>query len=89
VFKTYRYLLDPHGAVAFDALQRYQQANPKEKGIILETAHPIKFLDVVEPVIGETIPVPPSIAGILSKEKSAIQIGNDYAALKDYLVSGR
>jgi threonine synthase len=86
VYQKQHYLLDPHGAVGFDALQRYQQTHPGEKGIILETAHPIKFLDVVEPVIGETIPVPPLIAGTLSKEKAATLITNEYAALKNYLL---
>lgn len=88
VYKEYNYLLDPHGAVGYDALQRYQQAHPAEKGIVLETAHPIKFLDVVEPVIGETIPVPAAIADTLKKEKAATLITNEYAALKNYLLLG-
>ncbi|ULQ54764.1 threonine synthase [Flavihumibacter fluvii] len=88
VYQQYHYLLDPHGAVGYDALQRYQQDHPADKGIVLETAHPIKFLDVVEPVIGEAIPVPPSIAGTLKKEKAATLIANEYAALKDYLLKG-
>lgn len=88
VYKEYNYLLDPHGAVGFDALQRYQQGHPAEKGIVLETAHPIKFLDVVEPVIGETIPVPAAIADTLKKEKAATLIANEYAALKNYLLLG-
>ncbi len=88
VYKEYNYLLDPHGAVGYDALQWYQQMHPAEKGIILETAHPIKFLDVVEPVIGETIPVPAAIADTLKKEKAATLITNEYAALKNYLLLG-
>lgn len=86
VYKEYNYLLDPHGAVGYDALQRYQQMFPSEKGIVLETAHPIKFLDVVEPVIGETIPIPAAIAETLKKEKAATLITNEYAALKNYLL---
>ena len=85
VYRKYGYLLDPHGAVGYDALQHYLQSHPGEKGIILETAHPIKFLDVVEPVINETIPVPASICETLKKEKAAKRIGNRYEELKAYL----
>lgn len=87
VDQKFNYLLDPHGAVGYDALQRYQEEYPAQKGIILETAHPIKFLDVVEPVIGRKIPIPESIAASLLKEKAATQISNEYGALRDFLVS--
>lgn len=58
VKKKYKYLTDPHGAVAYAALKKYLEEHPGEKAIFLETAHPIKFYDVVEPLIRETIPSP-------------------------------
>lgn len=85
VYQTDRYLLDPHGAVGYDAVQRYLESHFGERGIVLETAHPIKFLDVVEPIINESIPVPASICETLKKEKVARKIGNTYEELKAYL----
>lgn len=79
------YLTDPHGAVACLALQDYLKEHPHQKGIFLETAHPVKFYDVVEPVTGETVPVPSSIQNILQQPKNSIQIDADYALLKEYL----
>ncbi len=48
VYKESGYTLDPHGAVAYLALDKYLQQHPQEKGFILETAHPVKFPDAVE-----------------------------------------
>ncbi len=80
------YLLDPHGAVGYLALQRYLTEHPGQSGIFLETAHPVKFYDVVEPVINETIPVPPSIQQILPLPKYSTKIDADYNILKEYLM---
>lgn len=87
IFKEDDYLLDPHGAVGYDALDAWIRENPADKGIFLETAHPIKFLDVVEPVIGESIPVPAGIKSTLEKQKVATLIPNDYDALASFLLS--
>src|SRR4051812_47482733 len=58
VYSEYGYLVDPHGAVGFLALERWLQENPDQKGFFLETAHPVKFYDVVEPVIKEKVELP-------------------------------
>ncbi|RYG03318.1 MAG: pyridoxal-phosphate dependent enzyme, partial [Chitinophagaceae bacterium] len=81
------YLLDPHGAVGYLALQRYLATHPDDAGIILETAHPVKFFDVVEPVIGEKIPHPEAIKKIAGLEKKSTVIGGEYAHLKEFLLS--
>lgn len=86
MYQQHAYLPDPHGAVGFDALADWIRQHPGQKGIVLETAHPIKFLDVVEPVIGQPVPVPASIEETLTKTKNATQIAADYSKLKDYLV---
>ena len=80
------YLLDPHGAVGYLALQRYLAAHPGESGIFLETAHPVKFYDVVEPVIKEKVAVPPAIQQILPLQKHSIKIDAEYDLLKEYLL---
>lgn len=80
------YLLDPHGAVGYLALQRYQQNHLGKKGMFLETAHPVKFYDVVEPVINETVPIPEAIQQILPLTKHSVQIGAEYNLLKEFLL---
>ena len=79
------YLPDPHGAVGYLSLERYLKQQHDQKGIFLETAHPVKFYDVVEPVTGEKVPVPPAIESLLQLPKQSIQIEAVYAALKEYL----
>ncbi|MEJ7739936.1 MAG: threonine synthase [Chitinophagaceae bacterium] len=86
LYKRKGYLLDPHGAVAYSALGQYQQGYPGKKGIFLETAHPVKFYDVVEPVINEQVPMPDAIKGLLNQPKKSIRINVDYKELKNYLL---
>lgn len=86
VYKKYNYLCDPHGAVAYRALEDYLNAHPGDKGIFLETAHPVKFYDVVEPIINETVPVPESIQQQLQLEKKSIKIKAGAASLKEFLI---
>ena len=86
-FNQHKYLLDPHGAVAFAALKKYLQQHTLEKGIILETAHPVKFYDVVEPIIGQQIVRPESVQTILLKKKESIKMKPDYTEFKAFLLS--
>jgi threonine synthase len=81
------YLPDPHGAVGFLALEKYLATHPGEKGIFLETAHPVKFYDTVEPVIGEKITLPLAVAPLLNKQKQSKKITARYEELKDFLLS--
>ena len=85
VFNQHKYLCDPHGAVAYYALEQYLKNNPAAKGIFLETAHPVKFYDVVELVINEKIEIPDAIKNILEKEKKSRVIAPSFAALKEIL----
>jgi threonine synthase len=87
VYQTEGYLLDPHGAVGYLALQQYLQNNPAEKGIVLETAHPVKFYDVVEPVIGEAVPIPVTVQQQLLLEKKSTKIAAEVDLLKEFLLS--
>ncbi|GAB2460879.1 threonine synthase [Hymenobacter qilianensis] len=80
------YLLDPHGAVAFKALEDYLADHPTDQGIFLETAHPVKFPEVVEPVIGRMVPVPEAVQGLLSRTKHSILLEPEYAALQEFLL---
>jgi threonine synthase len=87
VFEKESYLLDPHGAVAWCALKKYLKQHPEGKGILLETAHPVKFYDVVEPVIEQKIPIPENIKSILNKEKESVLMQPDFEKLKEYLLN--
>ncbi len=58
VYEKTNYLLDPHGAVGYAALKKYLEQYPGNRGIFLETAHPVKFYDVVEAIIEQSIPIP-------------------------------
>lgn len=85
LYKNFDYIADPHGAVGYLGLKKHTL--PKDAiGIFLETAHPVKFLDVVEPVIEKTIDYPPQIKGVIDKTKKATFIRN-YEELKSFLIS--
>ena len=86
VKQAFNYLLDPHGAVGYLALDKYLNEHPNQKGFFIETAHPVKFYDVVEPVIEEKISLPASVKEIMNKEKYAIKIKADYSLLKEFLL---
>ena len=87
VYQEEGYLLDPHGAVGFLALHQYLQNHPAEKGIVLETAHPVKFYDVVEPVIGQAVTKPASVQKQLLLEKKSTKITASADLLKAFLLS--
>jgi len=87
VYTNYQYLPDPHGAVGYIALRNYLAANPGTKGMFLETAHPVKFYDVVEPIIHQKVPVPASVAAILDNKKQATRMGTGYTDFKEYLMA--
>jgi threonine synthase len=87
VYEKQNYLLDPHGAVGFIALDNYLQQNINDRGIIIETAHPVKFFNVVEPVINDKVPVPAMVELQLKLEKRSTVMQNDYQSLKNYLMS--
>jgi threonine synthase len=83
VYRQHGYLLDPHGAIAWLGLHQTLQAG--ERGVFLATAHPAKFREVVEPAIGETIPLPPVLAEAIKRPRHAERLPVDYAELKSLL----
>ena len=87
VFEKYNYIIDPHGAVGYLALKEYLSKSPDSLGIILETAHPSKFLDVVEPVINKSVQIPERLATLANKEKQATFLENQYDLFKGWLLA--
>jgi|SRR6476661_1237187 len=86
VWAEHSYLLDPHGAVAYTALQRYQAEHPESQGLFLATAHPVKFPDVVERITGQPIPLPATVQHLQGRPKRSIPLAVDYEALKAVLM---
>lgn len=82
--EKHNYIADPHGAVGYLGLKKYG-IDTNNFGIFLETAHPVKFLNVVEPIINETIELPKQIKEVIDKEKVSIKIAT-YSALKQILL---
>jgi threonine synthase len=87
VYGDNNYLLDPHGAVAFNALSLYLEKHPEEKGYFLETAHPVKFYDVVEPLIGQQLIWPEGLEQLRYKKMEKISMKANGKDLKDFLLS--
>jgi threonine synthase len=85
VFEKENYLLDPHGAVAYISLKEYLSNHPTQLGYFLETAHPVKFYDVVEPVINSKIEIPDAVKKLFSKKKTSVKMKPEYALLKEFL----
>ena len=85
IYKNSNYVADPHGAVGYLGLQKYGLSE-NEIGIFLETAHPVKFLDIVEETLPVKVDIPPQIEKVMHKEKVAKKIGT-YEDLKTHLNS--
>ena len=89
VYQKFDYTMCPHTAVAYLGLTAWLKNNQTPvTGVLLSTAHPAKFTDVVTPVIGTEIELPPALAGAYQKEKIAVPLSNRFEDLKSYLLSG-
>jgi threonine synthase len=84
IFTNTGYIAEPHGAVGHLGLKNEMHKQPNSIGLFLETAHPIKFLDIVEPILNVKLPIPKQIESVLGKEKVSIKI-KSYEDLKDFL----
>ena len=84
VYSQYKYIIDPHGAVGYLALKEYQKSN-NCIGIILETAHPSKFIKDVEKILETKIEVPVRLEVLRKKRKKAVKMGTQFQAFKEWL----
>ena len=85
VYLEHGYVLDPHSAIAWLALQDRLVDQPDARGVFLATAHPAKFREVVEPAIGRSIELPRALADAISRPRHSISMPADYNALEDFL----
>ncbi len=88
VYKQDGYVLDPHGAVAWLGLQDFlRQFSGQSNAVFLETAHPAKFIDVVEETLQFQLQIPDSLEKLKNKEKRAFLMQPDFLLFKDFLNS--
>ena len=83
---TYDYVADPHGAIGFAAVQNYQSTHSDYVGVYLETAHPAKFLNVMDDVLTEPIEIPERLKILASKQKVAKLLPSEFESVKTWLL---
>ena len=84
IYRNSGYVADPHGAVGYLGLKKHG-LQENEFGVFLETAHPVKFLDIVEETLPVKVEIPKQIQKIINNKKVAIKAAN-YQDLKDFLL---
>lgn len=83
----YNYIIEPHGAIGYLALKEWQKSNKNTQGIILETAHPSKFLEDVETILNQKIEIPERLAILSERKKESILTSIDFISFKNYLLN--
>jgi threonine synthase len=85
VHREHGYLLDPHSAIAWLALNEYLATDTEARGVFVATAHPAKFREVVEPAIGNPVPLPAVLAEAIQRPRHALSMDVDYPTLAAFL----
>jgi threonine synthase len=85
IYKGNGYIAEPHGAIGYLGLKKELKNFPNAIGIFLETAHPIKFLDTVEPALNVKLPIPTQIESVINATKKSVKISS-YDELKSFLL---
>jgi threonine synthase len=86
LYREFGYLADPHGALGWLALRHWLESHPGQKGIFLETAHPVKFPETVEKFSCKTVHIPESVQELFSKKKTSLKIQADYNVFRKKLL---
>lgn len=84
-YESTGYVLDPHGACGYRALK--EQLKPGETGVFCETAHPAKFKDKVDRIIGADIEIPTRLAEFMKGKKQSVPMKNSFDNFKQFLLS--
>lgn len=89
VYDNYGYVIDPHGAVGYLAQKQYfNEFSDDVTGVILETAHPSKFLPTMQSVLGESIiQIPKRLAVLKDKKKVATSMSASFSNFKEWLMN--
>lgn len=88
VYEEYNYVVCPHTAIAWLAIENYRKQFKDEKsaGVFLSTAHPCKFPDVYEGEIAESVVIPEQVKSLEGKPKQAVEMKADFETFKEYLL---
>jgi len=87
IYQHKKYILDPHGAVGLLGWKEFSEGKNNIQGIVLETAHPTKFIDVVTDTLHFTPELPEALKKIEHAQKVSVLMENDFVTLKEYLLS--
>ena len=83
-YKETKYILDPHGACGYQALA--DGLKPGEVGVFCETAHPAKFKEKVDDILGIDVTIPDRLAAFMKGQKQSVPMTKDFADFKSYLM---
>lgn len=87
VFKEKKYVIDPHSAIGYQGLKDYLLSESSNlQGVFLGTAHPAKFWEVVEPLIGENIKLPQALQEALNRPTQSQKMSANFSDFKEYLI---
>ena len=84
-YKETGYVLDPHGACGYQALKELLREG--ETGVFCETAHPAKFKEKVDEILGIDVEIPERLADFMKGTKQSVPLGKDFAGFKNYLMN--
>ncbi|HUH74024.1 MAG TPA: threonine synthase [Chitinophagales bacterium] len=88
VYQEHNYLVCPHTAVGYLAMKDFLKSHPEpSNAIVLSTAHPVKFGEVVEPLIGKAVEIPERLKSILVNDKKSIPMNKEFSTFKDWLMN--
>jgi len=87
VYNETEYILDPHGATGYQAARSFLNEHKDYTGVFLETAHPAKFRETVEEVLGKEIEIPERLAAFSNRKKESIHMDPDFNTFKEYLTT--
>ena len=86
IFAKNGYLCDPHGACGFQALNEYLAEG--QVGVFLETAHPAKFKETIDGLVGpENVKLPEKLALFMKGQKQSVELGKDFITFRDFLLT--
>ncbi len=90
VYKKYGYVICPHTGVGYLGLMDFRkEMNSRGNFVVLSTAHPVKFQDIVEDAIGEKVPIPERLQHVMGDEKLSVPMKNDYKAFTEFLMQNK
>jgi threonine synthase len=87
-FSENQTILDPHTAIGYAGLLDYKKEfKSTAAGVVLSTAHPAKFIETVEPAIGEKIPIPNRLQSFMGRKTQKIEMANRMSDVKEFLLT--